>query len=294
MMHFSALKSQKHLRDLVQLTSLADEVLWLDPEDLSKSTDTVVISGIWLAEYADAQAFLKSRSEAGLSTLVVPRFAAGDLAYVIGSPSAFEIKAADFSTIVWEDGTEYEVSGVSFFKTSMHAGCLAKAKNLGPSIFYYRSHAVAGPVVLCSAAVTGRPIGIKRATQKKLLLRIDREIRILSPELPKTKKNYSLQFVSISDCADPLLGLDTFLKETGEHGAALLLSLYACRGEKPLRLSQTAKEMLGILLQDKMIEESLPKIPETSKEALSDVLTRFGWGAFLRRVDRLKNTREDE
>ena len=292
MMHFSALKSQKHLRDLVQLTSLADEVLWIDLEDLSKSTDTVVISGIWLAEYAGAQAFLKSRSEAGLSTLVVPRFAAGDLAHVIGSPSAFEIKAADFTTIVWEDGTEYEVSGVSFFQTSMHAGRLANAKSLGPSIFYYRPHAVAGPVVLCSAAVTGRPIGIKRASQKKLLSRIDREIRALAPELSKKKKTCPLPFVSANE--DPLWGVEAFLKETGEQGAALLLALYACNGNRQLRLLQTAKEMLGIRLQDKMIEESLPKIPETSKETLSDVLTRFGWGAFLRRVDRLKNTREDE
>lgn len=294
MMHFSALKSQKHLRDLAQLTSLADEVLWFDPEDLSKSTDTVVISGIWLAEYAGAQAFLKSRSEAGLSTLVVPRFAAGDLAHVIGSPSAFEIKAADFDTLVWGDGTEYEVSGVSFFKTSMHAGRLANAKSLGPSIFYYRSHAAAGPVVLCSAAVTGMPIGIKRAAQKSLLSRIDREIKALAPELSKKKKACPLPFVSASDFKDPLWGVEAFLKETGEQGAALLLALYACNGNRQSRLSQTAREMLGISLQDKMIEESLPMIPETSKETLSDVLTRFGWGAFLRRVDRLKNTREDE
>jgi hypothetical protein len=294
MMHFSALKTQKHLRDLVQLTNLADEVLWLDPEDLSKSTNTAVISGIWLAEYAGAQAFLKSRSEAGLSTLVVPRFAAGDLAHVIGSPSAFEIKAADFDTLVWEDGTEYEVSGVSFFKTSMHAGRLATAKSLGPAIFYYRSHAVAGAVVMCSAAVTGRPIGIKRTAQKKLLSRIDREIRALVPELSKKKKNCASPLVSASDCTDPLSGFEAFLHETGEQGAALLLALYACDGERQSRLSQTAEKMLGISLQDNLIEESLPKIPEASKEALSDVLTRFGWGAFLRRVDRLKNPREDE
>lgn len=294
MMHFSGLKSQKHLRDLVQLTILADEVLWLDPEDLSKSTDTVVISGIWLTEYAGARAFLKLRSEAGLSTLVVPRFAAGDLAHVIGSPSAFEIKAADFDTLVWKDGTEYKVSGVSFFKTSMHAGRLANAKILGPSIFYYRSHAAAGPVVLCSAAVTGRPIGIKRAEQKKLLSRIDSEIRALAPELYKKKKPCPLPCVSASDCKDSLWELEAFLKETGEQGAALLLALYACNGIRQSHLLQTSKEMLGISLQDKMIEESLFKIPETSKETLSDVLTRFGWGAFLRRVDRLKNTREDE
>jgi hypothetical protein len=115
MMRFSALKSQKHLRDLVQLTSLADEVFWLDLEDLAKTAHTAVISGIWLSEYEGAQTFLKSRSGAGLSTLIVPRFAAGDLAHVIGSPAALKIVAADFNTILWEDGTESEVSGVSFF-----------------------------------------------------------------------------------------------------------------------------------------------------------------------------------
>ena len=294
MMNFSALKSQKYLRDLVQLTSLADEVLWLDPEDLVKSTNTVVISGIWLSEYAGARTFLKSRSTAGFSTLVVPRFAAGDLAYVIDSPSAFEIKAADFDTLVWEDATEYEVSGVSFFKTSMNAGRLATAKQVGPAIFYYRSHAAAGPIVLCSAAVTGRPIGIKRASQKKLLSRIDREIRVLAPELSKRKKIYPLPLPSNSDCKDPLLGVETFLKEAGEQGASLVLALYACDGNRQQPLSQTAKEILGISLQEKMIEESLPKIPQVSKETLSAVLTRFGWGAFLRRVDHLKNTKEDK
>jgi hypothetical protein len=294
MMRFSALKSQEHLRDLVQLTSLAAEVFWLDLEDLVKTAHTAVISGIWLSEYEGAQTFLKSRSGAGLSTLIVPRFAAGDLAHVIGSPTALKIVAADFNTILWEDGTESEVSGVSFFRTSMHAGRLATAKNLGPAIFYYRSHAAAGPVVLCSAAVTGSPIGIKRKAQKKLLSRIIREIKALEPDSPKTKKKCQLPYDSASDCKDPLSELESFLNESGEQGAALLLALYVCNGERHSRLAQTAKKMLGINIQETMINESLPNIPETSTDVMSEALTRFGWGAFLRRVDRLKENREDQ
>ena len=242
MMRFSALKSQKHFRDLVQLNSLADVVLWLDLEELVKSDYTAVISGIWLSEYKGAQTFLKSRSRAGRSTLIVPRFAGGDLAHVIASPTAFKIVAADFDQIVWEDGTESEVSGVSYFKTSMHAGRLATAKNLGPVIFFYRSHVAAGPIVLCSAAVTGRPIGIKREAQKKLLSRINREIKALEPESSKKKNKCRLPIEGAGNCTAPLSVLESFLNENGEQGASLLLALYACNGERQSHLSGTRKE----------------------------------------------------
>src|SRR5207302_3677573 len=54
----------------------------------------------------------------------------------------------------------------------LHAGKWATAAGLGTAVLAYRPHAGAGAVVLCSAAVTGRPLGVDREAQRALLRRI--------------------------------------------------------------------------------------------------------------------------
>ncbi len=280
MMRCASLESQRNFRDLAQLPRLIDEVMWLGMEDLACTSEPVILCGIWLSECAEAAAgFLHARSHKGLSTIVVPRFKAGDLSAILGAPSGIEVHAADFDTVDWEDGRQYAVSGVCYLKTSLHAGRWAVATGLGPVVLSYRPHSAAGQIVLCTASITGRPPGVDRKEQYRLLERILRDVQ--------SSQSSAGQMDSSPRRQVSLLDLVTFLQETGERGASLLLTLFACNGDREADISEVAARVLGLVLSTREVEAGLKRLQEASPEELSAALRKYGWGAHLRRIEQL-------
>jgi hypothetical protein len=295
MMRFSALKTQKDIRDMIQLPKLADDVVWVDESDIVNTPYPLILSGLWLFETPDSKKILQSRSRSGLSSIIVPKYKAGDIGNLIDAPTSVHVVAADFNSVTWKNKSVYDVPGVSYFKTSLHAGRLAIANNLGPVILYSKHSAAYAPVILCSAAVTGSAIGVNRSEQKKLLQEIFSEIQTLESFL--VKKNNRVPAASAENNPNSsAVDLNQFLDLSGGKGAALLL-LFATseivRHSDAALIEKKAKALLGIHLSEDEIKDSLKKLPEVSKQEILDVLVDFGWGAFLRRLE-IQETFQEE
>ena len=122
-MRLAAPIEQQTDRDLQRLPELADAVLWLDEAALADTPVPAVVTGLWLsADSVRAERLLKTRCVKGYVTLVVPRFAGGDLAGILGAPTAIQVRPGDTETVVWQDGGVYAVSAVSLLETVLPAG----------------------------------------------------------------------------------------------------------------------------------------------------------------------------
>lgn len=272
-----ALTEQQSLRDLSQLAKLTDELSWISADKLPIASGLAVICGLWLQDGGEAAvALLRKRCEVGLVTLLVPRFKAGNLAGLLGAPSAIEVKPGDFSEIVWCEGSIYSVSGVSHFKTSLHAGNWAKAEAGGTTVLGFRTHATAGPIILCSASLTSRPLGIKFEEQQRLFDQIVSCIAAMGVVPKKVESDEPIRTVSP-------LGIEAFLDEFGEQGASLLLALVASNGDREADLAVNAQKAIGLRLTDETVG-LLKQLEETPLPGIESALQKYGWGAYLRRL----------
>jgi hypothetical protein len=287
MMRCVALESQKSLRDLAQLPRLVEEVVWLGMDELTSASEPAVICGIFLSEdEVSAANLIRTRSQKGFATILTPRFKASDLAPLLGAPAGIELKPADFDTVHWEDGAHYSVSGVCHLQTALHAGRWATATGLGPVVLAYRPRSAAGPIVICTALVAGRPLGVDRNEQRRLLQRI---LAVTESVLPTRAQIDEKSEGSPAAAPD----LDTYLRETGEHGAALLLTILACNGDRESDLADAAGKVLGLQLNLEEIEQNLKRIPQASVADISSSLKQHGWTAYLRRVEQFLREREE-
>src|SRR5262245_14615564 len=117
MLRCAALQNQRSGRDLAQLPELVDEVIWVAETDAENAAEPVVVSALWVADNIErGRNLLRSRSNAGRATVLVPRFKGGDLATLLGAPSAVEVRAGNFDGVSWEDGQQYGVPGVASFR----------------------------------------------------------------------------------------------------------------------------------------------------------------------------------
>jgi hypothetical protein len=278
MVQCAALQKHRSGRDLVQLSELVDEVLWINEVDVEDATEPFVVSALWLTDNADrGRHLLRSRSDAGRATILVPRFKGGDLAPLLGTPCAVEVRAGDFDGVSWEDGQQYGVPGVASFRTALHAGRWGLATGVGPVVLCFRGHTTAGPIILCTAALTSRPPGVPLREQRRLISRILSEI-----DTHAKRPGQNRQAVGK---LEPARDLDTYLEEEGAVGAAVLLTLIACNGDRNADLTTVAREILGTGLQREDSERVLCRLPEASVEAMALALRSFGWGAHLRQVE---------
>lgn len=281
----AALKEQEGLRDLSLLPDLVDDLVYLDGDELEGAPEAAVLCAVWLFEAPEAASnLLRARGRKGLPTILVPRFKAGDLAPIIGAPSAVMVHAADFDTVEWQDGMAYRVPGVCVLKSALHSGKWAVASGLGIVVLSFRLHAAAGPIVLCTASVGSRAPGAKREEQRRLLEQILSETDAARPCLEPTCDAEVL--------AGPLADLDTYFRETGDRGAAVLLALIACRGDRKADVVGMARQSLGITLDPDEAVKMLTLLPEVSPEDLSDSLRKHGWSAYLKRVEEMLRTGE--
>ena len=241
----------------------------------------LVLCGLLLADSgATAKDLLLKRSAEGRPTLLVPRFKADNLAEILGTPTALEICPADFEHVTWEDGAIYAVPGVSTIRTPLGAGKWGTAVGAGPVVFACRPHAAAGPIILCTAAVTGNPPGVQLGEQLRLFLRIAEKAAATCP-VPK-KDSFGLTDAFPGKAMAQAASVADFLVKAGEVGAALLLTLMACGGDRAKDLPGTARDILGIQLSEESVRSLLPLLPPMPVKELMDGLGEFGWGAHVR------------
>src|SRR5690348_9428113 len=90
--------------DLRMLPQLVDTVEWVPVLAAIAAEAVLVVPGLWLADDPGLAAHvIQDRCSAGRHTLVVPRFRAGALKGVLGSPSSVDISAAEFKSFEWGD-----------------------------------------------------------------------------------------------------------------------------------------------------------------------------------------------
>ncbi|OJH38237.1 hypothetical protein [Cystobacter ferrugineus] len=279
MVRCAALQNQQFGRDLAQLEELADQVDWIADSAAADVMQPLILSGLWVSDNPDrSREMLRRRSAAGRVSLLVPRWRAGDIAPLVGASSSIEVRASNFDGVAWEDGQQYDVSGVSSLRTVLHVGRWAVATGVGTVLLCFRPHMTAGPIVICTASVAGRPSGVQVEAQRRLLMRILMEAEKLTgpsdhPKKPETRPT------------EPAPDLATYLRDEGPVGAALLLALIACKGNKAADLASSAKAHLGIALKPVELQRVLNRLPETSTPEIAAALKASGWGAHLRRVE---------
>jgi hypothetical protein len=280
-MTIAALESQKALRDLIQLPKLAEELRWISDQNIPTENNPLVICGIWLSVSKDNTArLLAERSKKGFGTIIIPRFKAGDLASVLQAPSAIDVVPSDFESFQWEDGQPFDIPGVTYFQTSLHAGRWGIAAGLGPVVLCYRPHAAAGPIVLCSAALFGRPFGVKVADQQELLSRLLAKMKTTRRDIKKEETIDSEEIM--------LADLDSYLTETDDQGALVLFLLYSCGGDRDANLYEAARKF-NLRVEEEKICRFLKILPETSHDEIRKRLEAYGWGAYLRRLPNSDN-----
>jgi hypothetical protein len=276
-LHICALATQKTWRDLAHLALIAEAVDWLTQDDLACAPQPAVICG--LEAYQAPQTLgelLKQRSTAGLATILVPRFRAGNLAAMLGAPASIMVQSSEAGFLAWQDGESYGLPVFSVLETPMVAQRWATT-DAGCCILAWRSGTAKGPVVLCTASVAGPALGADREIQRLLLDRIITSAAALQPHIQTT--------VPPVPATDPL-DLNGFLTSGGGDAAAVLLTLYAARGEQNVDLAHLAETWLGMRLSQTLLERAMDFTTE-SPEAIVKALIKHGWRAHLRRIDQL-------
>jgi hypothetical protein len=282
-MRCSALTFQKSLRDLANLPVIAGQVDWVETSEAEKTDGPLVVCALWLWEKPEeAKSILRARSQSGRCSLVVPRFRSGDLAQVLISPTSVLVKPGEFNSLLWEE-RQYRVSGTSVFDSALHAAKWATSVGVGTVILGYRAHAAAAPIVLCSAAVTGRPLGVQVEEQRSLFERIieTASSQSVRKEVPTTE----------GKSAGRAPSLDAFLEEEGNLGAAFLMAKFASGEGCDVRKS--ARDILSIDFSNEQLAHLEDRVPELCGENVEEVLRRRGWGPYLRRIESLTRRESD-
>lgn len=275
MNRIAALENQKSLRDLAGLPRLCDDVAWLDTETLATASDPALIVGIWLTDApTEAKQLIAHRSAAGLATVVVPRFKAGDLRAVLKSPTSVRVKTGEFDAFSWEGGETITVSGQTVLETTLHASQCGSIPGLGVTVLSYRPHEAAGAIVLCTAGLTSRQLGVDVAQQRRLWeLIINRAGMPMSNAVPEVEQAAPL----------PAASVDELLTMGNAQVAAVVLALTLGGGDREPDAVKAAAGGLGFSLGDREIGNALARIPECSVDVMAEALRKHGWGAFLRR-----------
>jgi hypothetical protein len=262
--------------DLRMLPQLVDTVQWVPASDSIAPEAVLVVPGMWLADDPGLAArVIQDRCSAGRHTIVVPRFRAGALKGVLGSPSSVDISAAEFKSFEWGDH-HYPIPGFTVIRTSLHAGKWGEAPGVGTVLLAYRPSTISGAIVLCAAALTSRLVGVASATQKDLLRRI-----IEAASAPTTNTTDSIE----STPATTPTSVDEFLEQEREFGAAYLLCRLAVADPESADLTEVAKDQLAIHLSAEEVGRLRRRLPPAPNADIRAALHRFGWGAHLRRLE---------
>lgn len=275
MIRLAALDNQKSLRDLAGLPRLCDDVAWLDLETLATANEPAIVVGIWLTdEPAAAKQLLARRSESGLTTIVVPRFKAADLRSVLKTPTSVRVKTGEYESFQWNGGEVIAVPGQTVMETTLHASQCGSVAGSGVTVLSYRPHEAAGAIVLCTAGLASRQLGVEVAQQQRLWQLItDRAAAKLSR--PAAASELALP--------TPAANIDELLASGDAQVAAVALAVAVTCGRREPDAVSAAAVRLGFDLAEDNIRRTLARMPEAPFAELEEALHRHGWGSFLRR-----------
>lgn len=275
MMRIAALDEQKSLRDLAGLPRSCDEVAWCDVETLSTTADPALIVGLWLFDNpGPARKLIEARSEAGLTTMIVPRFKTGDLRVVLRTPTSVRLKPGEYDAFQWDDDTAVNVSGQTLVETTLHKGQWGTVAGMGVAVLAYRAHEAAGWIVLCTAGVTSKKFGVDVEAQRWLLGEI---LKRTSESAPVRMSNGSQPTIQVAASVDELLvGGDV-------NAPAVVLAVALNEGGRDVETVSSTLRRMGFELSADDIEPILASLPDQETGELERALRQCGWGAYLRR-----------
>ena len=275
MMRIAALEHQRTLRDLAGLPRLCDDIAWHDASALAQVADPAIIVGVWLPEEpGQAMKLIAARSEAGFTTLVVPRFKAGDLRVVLKAPSAVKLKIGEYDAFQWDDDSGCEVPGQTVIDTTLHAGQWGAIAGLGVTVLAYRPHEGAGWIVLCTAGVTSRRFGVDIEAQRRLLSQIIERTSASAPAVPNPAATKSIRVAG---------SFEELLAHGDANTPAVMLAVTLADGTREVAVVADTLKRMGFDLSNEAIEDVLLQMPGQSIDELADALRKYGWSAYLRR-----------
>jgi hypothetical protein len=276
MMRCAAIEEQGQMRDLAMLPEICDEVRWIPAAEAAREPLPLMISALHLHGDEGIGSLLRERGRVGSATVLVPRFRAGDIAGILGAPAAVNIRAGDFTHLTWDDGRVFDVSGVTFVESALHSGRWAFAEGLGTVVLCFRAHAAAGAIVICTAALGGRALGVRPAAQRALL---ERTLETAGTGTPVPAED------AHPDETSPAADLASFLDAGGQQGAAFLMALLAAGGQRDVEaLCSVAQAELGLELARRDAEAQLARCPTTDPDEIRETLKAHGWGPYVRRL----------
>lgn len=279
MMRVAALDEQKSLRDLAGLTRLCDEVAWCDVDTLASTNDPAVIVGLWLFEQAgSARKLIEARSEAGLTTILFPRFKTGDLRVVLRTPTSVRIKPGEYNEFQWDDDTGVSVGGQTLIESSLHKGQWGSVAGMGETVLAYRAHEAAGWTVVCTAVVTSKKFGVDVDAQRWLLHEI---VKRASSTAPARTTSSGEPDVRMAESFSELLS------EGDELAPAVVLAVALNDGDRDVEAVASTLRRIGFELSDDDVQSTLSRMPEGPTDELEQALRQSGWGAYLRRGRRV-------
>ncbi|MDM4018180.1 hypothetical protein [Roseiconus lacunae] len=275
MMRIAALEEQKSLRDLAGLTRLCDDVAWCDSQTLASTTEPAVIVGLWLFDQAGpARKLIDARAEAGLTTIIVPRFKTGDLKVVLKTPTSVRLKAGEYDEFQWDDDTGVNVGGQTLIDSSLHKGQWGSVAGMGETVLAFRAHEAAGWTVLCTAAVTSKKFGVDVEAQRWLLTEIVNRTAESSPA-PASAPN--------EDNVQPVASVDELLAGNNEQAPAVVLAVALNDGNREVEIVSNTLSRIGFELSDDDIQSTLSRMADHTTDELEWALRQSGFGAYLRR-----------
>jgi hypothetical protein len=212
-----------------------------------------VVVGMWLYESpAESKKLLSARVASGLTTILVPRFKAGDLHSFIKAPSSVQLTIGEFNEFQWQDGTACAVPGQTIIKTKLHNGQWGGIAGLGSTVLGFREHEAPGWIVICTAAVSSRQFGVEMQSQRALLEQIMSQTQDACSVTQSVQINESTTVLPVP--AQQLLASDD------TNAAAIVLAIAISNGKRDMPSVSRSLSRIGFDVSEDAIEQTLARL----------------------------------
>jgi hypothetical protein len=277
-MKLCALQHQRGTRDLLRLSSPEHEVRWLDPEELANATEPAVTVGTWLLESPDqARSILRERTKRQRITLIVPRLPSIDFGVCFSAPAAIKLERRSFTQVLLEAGHKFAVSGQTSISSPLVQGRWGVCESGHVVVLASRPNKNAGWLILSTASLCSRTIGVKEDVQKSLL-------EALITKASKDCQDQGAVMLNAKESTGAQ-DIDGLLAAKGDDVVPVLLALLAANGARDDLSLRAAASALGLTLSDGIQPSAIPTFEPAD---LRKALARNGWGTYVRRIDQLK------
>lgn len=277
-MNLCGLQHQRSMRDLLRLSSPEHEVRWLDPVELTNAMEPAIIVGTWFLDSPDqAQIILRERTRRRSTTLVVPRLPSIDFGLCLSAPGAIKLERRSFDQVLLEDGSRFAVSGQTTISSPLAQGRWGVCESNQAVILAFRPNKDAGWLILSTASLCSRTIGVNADVQEGLLEAL----------IKKASKDQPVKAATLPNAHETkgTQDINELLDSKGAEVVPLFLALLAADGARDDLSLGRAASSLGLTLPRDL---QLPAIPECDLDELRKALVRMGWATYVRRIDQLR------